>query len=78
MYITILKHQLNNYTNLKYSKTIITLISFFESKDRKYIDIIGVATMFLSLQIVQDIEESRKFSKKKKMEDVAMLDTNNQ
>ena len=66
MYITILKHQLNNYTNLKYSKTIITLISFFESKDRKYIDIIGVATMFLSLQIVQDIEESRKFSKKKK------------
>ena len=77
MYITILKHQLNNYTNLKYSKTIITLISFFESKDRKYIDIIGVATMFLSLQIVQDIEESRKFSKKKKMEDVAMLDTNN-
>ena len=77
MYITILKHQLNNYTNLKYSKTIITLISFFESKDRKYVDIIGVATMFLSLQIVQDIEESRKFSKKKKMEDVAMLDTNN-
>ena len=66
MYITILKHQLNNYTNLKYSKTIITLISFFESKDRKYVDIIGVATMFLSLQIVQDIEESRKFSKKKK------------
>ena len=65
MYITILKHQLNNYTNLKYSKTIITLISFFESKDRKYVDIIGVATMFLSLQIVQDIEESRKFSKKK-------------
>ena len=77
MYITILKHQLNNYTNLKYSKTIITLISFFESKDRKYVDIIGVATMFLSLQIVQDIEESRKFSKKQKMEDVAMLDTNN-
>ena len=77
MYITILKHQLNNYTNLKYSKTIITLISFFESKDRKYVDIIGVATMFLSLQIVQDIEESRKFSKKKKMKDVAMLDTNN-
>ena len=77
MYITILKHQLNNYTNLKYSKTIITLISFFESKDRKYVDIIGVATMFLSLQIVQDIEESRRFSKKKKMEDVAMLDTNN-
>ena len=66
MYITILKHQLNNYTNLKYSKTIITLISFFESKDRKYVDIIGVATMFLSLQIVQDIEESRRFSKKKK------------
>ena len=65
MYITILKHQLNNYTNLKYSKTIITLISFFESKDRKYVDIIGVATMFLSLQIVQDTEESRKFSKKK-------------
>ena len=77
MCITILKHQLNNYTNLKYSKTIITLISFFESKDRKYVDIIGVATMFLSLQIVQDIEESRKFSKKQKMEDVAMLDTNN-
>ena len=66
MCITILKHQLNNYTNLKYSKTIITLISFFESKDRKYVDIIGVAKMFLSLQIVQDIEESRKFSKKKK------------
>ena len=60
MYKTILKHQLNNYTNLKYKKTIISLISSFEIKDRNYVDIIGVAMMFLSLQIVKDIEEFRK------------------
>ena len=55
-----LKHQLNNYTKLKYRKTIISLISSFELKDRNYVDIIGVAMMFLSLQIVKDIEEFRK------------------
>ena len=60
MYITILKHQLNNYTNLKYRKTIIFLISSFELKDRNYVDIIAVAMMFLSLQTEKDIEEFRK------------------
>ena len=60
MYITILTHQLNNYTNLKYRKAIISLISFFDLKDRNYVDIIAVAMMFLSLQIEKDIEEFRK------------------
>ena len=50
----------NNYTNLKYRKTIISLISSFEIKDRNYVDIIAVAMMFLSLQIEKDIEEFRK------------------
>ena len=53
MYITIPKHQLNNYTNSENGKK--------KEKKRKennnYIDIIEVAMMFLSLQIVKDIEE---------------------
>ena len=60
MYKTILKHQLNNYTNLKCRKTIISLISSFEIKERNFVDIIGVAMMFFSLQIVKDVEEFRK------------------
>ena len=52
--ITILKHQLNNYTNLKEKKK---KKKKKKKENNNYVDIIEVIMMFLSLQTVKDIEE---------------------
>ena len=60
MYITIPKHQLNNYTNSKKKKKKKKKKRERERERKEnsnYGDIIEVAMMFLSLQIVKEIEE---------------------
>ena len=60
MYITILKHQLNNYTNSEKKKKKERERERERKENNNYGDIIEVAMMFLSLQIVKEIEEFRK------------------
>ena len=57
MYITILKHQLNNYTNSEKKKKKERERERERKENNNYGDIIEVAMMFLSLQIVKEIEE---------------------
>ena len=59
MYITISKHQLNNYTNSEKRERERERESE-RKENNNYGDIIEVAMMFLSLQIVKEIEEFRK------------------
>ena len=62
MYITILKRQLNNYTNSekKKKKERERERERERKENNNYGDIIEVAMMFLSLQIVKEIEEFKK------------------
>ena len=60
MYITIPKHQLNNYTNSEKKKKRERERERERKENNNYGDIIEVAMMFLSLQIVKEIEEFRK------------------